>query len=217
MDPEVRKKAEAQKAAWAEADVRKAAASLQSNAAVEPSTAAPYGLSRLIIPLPHSESPALSPLQLPTFPPALATPVDSPVLSKRPLPLKRVKSGSFRSDSPFRQWDAVTQNDFNDDLLNVFVANNFSWNSANNLEFIKFMTKWILGAVVPDRRALSGSILDRQSQKVETRMRDKLDGKLATGQCDGWKSNAKVSVVAMMVTVDNEVCCYKISNSITIS
>jgi hypothetical protein len=61
-------------------------------------------------------------------------------------------------------WDAATQNDFNDDLLNVFVANNFSWNSANNPEFIKFMTKWIPGAMVPDRRTLSVSILDHQSQ-----------------------------------------------------
>ena len=56
----------------------------------------------------------------------------------------------------------ATQNDFNDNLLNVFVANNFSWKSANNLEFIKFMTKWIPGAVVPSRRTLSGSILDHQ-------------------------------------------------------
>jgi len=186
--------------------VRKAAPSLQNNAIVGPSTV-PYGLSRLIIPRPRSESPALSPLLLPTFPPAPATPVDSPVLSE--WPLKRLKSGSFRADSPLRQWDAATQNDFNDDLLNVFVANNFSWNSANNPEFIKFMTKWIPEAMVPDRRTLLGSILDRQSQRVETRMKDKLNGKLATGQCDGWKNNAKASVVAMMVTVDNEVRCYK--------
>jgi hypothetical protein len=67
--------------------------------------------------------------------------------------------------------------------------------------------KWIPGAVVPDRHTLSGSILDRQSQRVETQMKDKLNGKLATGQCDGWKNNAKVSVVTMMVTVDNEVRC----------
>lgn len=86
------------------------------------------------------------------------------------------------------------------------MANNFSWNSANNPEFIKFKTKWIPGAVVPNRCTLSGSILDCQSQRVETQMRDKLNGKLAMGQCDGWKNNAKASVVAMMVTVDNEVC-----------
>ena len=193
--------------AWAEADGRKAAASLQNNDAVVGPSTAPSGLSRLIIPLPRLESPALSPLLLPTFPLAPATPVDSPVLIERPL--KRLKSGSFWADSPFQQWDAATQNDFNDDLLNVFVANNFSWNSANNPEFTRFMTKWIPGAVVPDRRTLSGCILDRQSQRVETRMKDKLTGKLATGQCDGWKNNAKASVVAMMVTVDNEVRYYR--------
>ncbi|KAH9954013.1 ribonuclease H-like domain-containing protein [Lactifluus volemus] len=86
----------------------------------------------------------------------------------------------------------------------MFVANNFSWNSVNNPEFVKWVTKWIPGAVVPDRRTLSGPILDRQSQRVEIQMRDKLNGKLATGQCDGWKNAAKASVVAMMVTVDSE-------------
>jgi hypothetical protein len=45
--PEVRKRAEAQKAAWAEADARKAAASLQNNAVAGSLTA--LSLSRLII------------------------------------------------------------------------------------------------------------------------------------------------------------------------
>jgi hypothetical protein len=154
----------------------------------------------------------MAPIQLPIFPSTPATPVDSPVLSERPF--KRVKSGSFRSDSAFssRQWDSATQNEFNDDILNLFVANNFSWNSARNPEFIKWVTKWVPGAVVPDRRTLSGSILDRQSQRVEAQMRDDFNGKLATGQCDGWKNNAKVSVVAMMVTVDYEVCCYNVDD-----
>ena len=71
------------------------------------------------------------------------------------------------------------------------------------------MAKWIPEAVIPDRCTLSGSILDRQLQRVESRMKDRLNGRLAMGQCDGWKNNAKTSVVAMMVTVDNEVCHYK--------
>lgn len=93
--------------------MRKAAPSLQNNAIVGPSTV-PYGLSRLIIPRPRSESPALSPLLLPTFPPAPATPVDSPVLSE--WPLKRLKSGSFRADSPLRQWDAALMTDGLEDV-----------------------------------------------------------------------------------------------------
>jgi hypothetical protein len=43
-------------------------------------------------------------------------------------------------------------------------------------------------------------------------MKDRLNGKLATGQCDGWKNNAKASVVAMMVTVNNEVRHYENRN-----
>jgi hypothetical protein len=36
-------------------------------------------------------------------------------------------------------------------------------------------------------------------------MRKRMDGKLATGQCDGWKNVARASVVATMVTAEGEV------------
>ena len=78
--PDVHQRAKAQKAAWAEADTRKVAAwpaSLQNNSIIGP--------SQLIIPMPHSESPALSPLLLSTFPPTSATLVNSPILSEGPL------------------------------------------------------------------------------------------------------------------------------------
>ena len=60
--PDVRRRAEAQKAAWANTDIRKAVASatlLQSNrdAVLGPSTASHPGLPRLFTPSPLSESP----------------------------------------------------------------------------------------------------------------------------------------------------------------
>jgi len=61
-----------------------------------------------------------------------------------------------------------------------------------------------LGAVIPDHKQLSGQILDQEVESVE-RMKLKIQGKVGTGQCDGWKNNAKKSVVSTMVTVENEV------------
>ncbi|KAH8981951.1 ribonuclease H-like domain-containing protein, partial [Lactarius hatsudake] len=49
-----------------------------------------------------------------------------------------------------------------------------------------------------------GRFLDKEVERVEDHLRSKLDGKIATGQCDGWKNIAKASIVASMVTVDYE-------------
>jgi hypothetical protein len=69
-----------------------------------------------------------------------------------------------------------------------------------------FVEKWIPGAIVPDRRTLSGPILDREAGKVEERLKLKLTGRKATFQTDGWKNKAKQAIVATMVSVDFEVC-----------
>ncbi|KAH7913714.1 ribonuclease H-like domain-containing protein [Hygrophoropsis aurantiaca] len=55
-----------------------------------------------------------------------------------------------------------------------------------------------------NRRRMSGVLLDRQVVKVEARTKERIQGKLATGQCDGWKNIAKASLVSSMVTVDFE-------------
>jgi hypothetical protein len=68
-----------------------------------------------------------------------------------------------------------------------------------------FVQKWIPGAIVPDRRTLSGPILDREAAKVEDRLKQKLQGRLATFTTDGWKNKAKQSIVASMVSVASEV------------
>jgi hypothetical protein len=40
---------------------------------------------------------------------------------------------------------------------------------------------------------------------VEDQVKLKIQGKMGTRQCDGWKNNAKKSVVSTMFTVENEV------------
>ena len=52
---------------------------------------------------------------------------------------------------------------------------------------------------------LSGHVLNSQVKKVEDRICEKVTGKLTTGQCDGWKNIAKTSVVATVMSVENEV------------
>ncbi|KAL6298476.1 ribonuclease H-like domain-containing protein [Sparassis latifolia] len=79
-----------------------------------------------------------------------------------------------------------------------------AWNMADNAEMQLFMRKWVPGAKVPDRRSLSGVYLDRAFDEVESRTTMKVKGKVATGQCDGWKNVAKTSVVTSMIMVEHE-------------
>ena len=70
----------------------------------------------------------------------------------------------------------------------------------------RFIQKWVgLEVVVQDRRILSGKVLDKEAQKVEDAIRRKVQGKLATGQCDGWKNVAKSSIVSSVMSVENVV------------
>ncbi|KAH8978265.1 hypothetical protein EDB86DRAFT_2994946, partial [Lactarius hatsudake] len=88
------------------------------------------------------------------------------------------------------------------------------WNAANNPQMRLFMQKWLLGAVVPDCRTLSGPILDREAAKVEDKLKEKLKGKLAMFTTDGWKNKAKQSIVASMVSIASEpylMCTHDVS------
>jgi hypothetical protein len=127
-----------------------------------------------------------------------------PSTPARPLKRSRTGMSSFEDDSA-PQWSTSLQEDFNDDLLKLFVSCGFSWNSASDPQMGLFVEKWIPGAKLPDRRALSGRILDREVERVEARTRERIKGKVATGQCDGWKNVAKTSVVTSMITVEHMV------------
>jgi len=75
------------------------------------------------------------------------------------------------------------------------------------------MDKWTGGGIVPDHSVLSMSVLDSQIAEVEARVKARIQGKVGIAQCDGWKNNAKKSVVSTMIMVENEVCifCYIVS------
>ena len=102
-------------------------------------------------------------------------------------------------------WPSSRQDEFNEDLCKLFVSCGFAWNAASNPEMGLFMSKWISGAKVPDRRVLSGRILDGEVAKVDAKTKERVVGKFATGQCDGWKNVSKTSIVTSMITVEHEV------------
>ncbi|KAI0040417.1 hypothetical protein FA95DRAFT_1459517, partial [Auriscalpium vulgare] len=101
-------------------------------------------------------------------------------------------------------WTPDLQTRFGDDLCKVFISCGMAWNAANDAELRLFMAKWVPGAQVPDRQVLSGVTLNRAVERVEVKIKTKVQGKLGTGQCDGWKNIAKTSVVTSMMSVEHE-------------
>jgi hypothetical protein len=161
--------------------------------------------------LEHSES-----VPLFAFPSATPSPLPSPLLLATPIlnidrPMKRSRVSSFTtapdgsSSLVERMWNPPLQQEFGEDLCKLFIATRSSWNMAHNPQMRLFVEKWIPGAIVPDRRTLSGPILDREAGKVEEKLKLKLKGWKATFQTDGWKNKAKQAIVATMVSVDFEV------------
>ncbi|KAK1222630.1 hypothetical protein PQX77_014513 [Marasmius sp. AFHP31] len=102
-------------------------------------------------------------------------------------------------------WDSEQQ-EFNQDLVRLFAACGFSWNSANNPETTLFFGKYVPQARVPDRRVLSGTILDREVNRVEGNVWQQVQGQKATYQADGWKNIAKTNVISSMMTAALKIC-----------
>ncbi|KZP28056.1 hypothetical protein FIBSPDRAFT_692517, partial [Athelia psychrophila] len=102
---------------------------------------------------------------------------------------------------------------FSGDLCKLFVACSFLWLAVGNPQMHLFTDKWMPGMAIPDRRVLSGRVLDSEVARVEMQLADKVNGKLGTGQCDGWKNVAKTNVITSMMTVENEpylVCTHNV-------
>jgi hypothetical protein len=145
------------------------------------------------------------------------SPSPSPLLLSAPLlnferPPKRARVSSFTGTSPDdlqspagRVWTPLLQQEFGEDFCKLLIATRSSWNTAHNPQVRLFVERWIEGAIIPDRRTLSGPILDREAGKVEDKLKLKLKGWKATFQTDGWKNKAKQAIIATMVSVDFEV------------
>ena len=151
-------------------------------------------------------SPPPSPLLLSAPLVNLERPPKRPRTSSFAAPLALAEGSGSGSSSPVtRSWNQIQQEEFGEDLCKLLIAIRSSWNTAHNPQLRIFVDKWIPGAIVPDRRTLSGPILDREAEKVEEKLKLKLKGRKATFQTDGWKNKAKQAIVATMVSVDFEV------------
>ncbi|KAF8964937.1 hypothetical protein BDZ97DRAFT_2001757 [Flammula alnicola] len=96
------------------------------------------------------------------------------------------------------------QDEFSADLCRLLIELNTAWAAADRPGLHRFIHKWVGPEVaVQDRRILSGRVLDKEVKKVEAAIRLIVQGKLATGECDGWKNVAKSNVITSLMTVDN--------------
>lgn len=97
------------------------------------------------------------------------------------------------------------QDDFEQDMCDLFISNNWAWNAANSTRWRRFLQRWIPGSQPVTAERLSGSILDQRYAAVKERIKPRVEGKLATGSCDGWKDIAKTNLVSSLATVDRDV------------
>ncbi|KAI0363380.1 hypothetical protein BV20DRAFT_958420, partial [Pilatotrama ljubarskyi] len=99
-------------------------------------------------------------------------------------------------------WTRQTQDEFEADLCRLFVACNIAWAAVDHPFFRVFFSRWLSQAIIPNRKALSGRILDKEAERVAASMKDASRGRFATGQCDGWKNITRESLAASTVNIE---------------
>lgn len=92
-------------------------------------------------------------------------------------------------------WTSERPKDFARDFLRLLVSINAAFVAAENPFLLHFFARWVPGSIVPSRQAVASEILDNEAERVMKEMQQALEGKYGTGQVDGWKNIAKVSLV----------------------
>ncbi|KAJ6580435.1 hypothetical protein DFH09DRAFT_912463, partial [Mycena vulgaris] len=95
--------------------------------------------------------------------------------------------------------------EFTADLCKLCISCNIAWLLLRS-QLLLFFLKYVPEAKTSDRRTLSNQVLDSLVIQPEMEMKSKVARKLATDQCDGWRSNAKASISATSVIVEGKVC-----------
>ena len=129
----------------------------------------------------------------------------SPAASMSNLEIQPSKRSKTNSGCIVNDRQPADQLEFSQDMCKLLISCGIPWNAVSNPEMQLFMGKWIPGVTIQDQRILSGQILDGEVKKVEARLVEKVKGKLATGQCDGWENIAKTHIITSMITVEHEV------------
>ncbi len=103
-------------------------------------------------------------------------------------------------------WDDAGQRQWAKDTIKMLLSCGVSWRAVDDDVFQAWVMKYIgLDVQIPDRRALSGAILDELYHEVLEEMGKSVENRLAVGQSDGWKNVAKTNVTSTLMSVDQEV------------
>jgi hypothetical protein len=104
------------------------------------------------------------------------------------------------------KWNDEMTHAFNKDIIRFIASSNSSFNIVSNPSFQHIMRKWAGNPPLATRQALRQKYLKEVVEEVEQDARQEMEGKLAMGQCDGWKNVAKASLVVILATVEDRVC-----------
>ena len=137
---------------------------------------------------------------------------DDDVILPEIQPAGTQSSGSASKQSTFtvtksKPFKKSQQNEFDADLCKVFVACNWAWLHADNPVFRWFFDKYLPSAHIPDRKTLSGAILNAESQRINDEMKKSLNQQYCTGVVDGW-SNSSEAIQCTGLNCQGEVRVY---------
>ncbi|KAL1698415.1 hypothetical protein EV121DRAFT_218242 [Schizophyllum commune] len=102
--------------------------------------------------------------------------------------------------------------EFGSDLCLLMIACNIAWWVVEHPYFLAFFRKWVPGVIVPGRQQLSGRILNEEADKVMASVRSRVQGKHATGACDGWKNVKRDALIASTANVEGEAILLNVSD-----
>ncbi|KAM5535809.1 hypothetical protein V8D89_010532 [Ganoderma adspersum] len=98
----------------------------------------------------------------------------------------------------------LTQSEFQDDFARLLYTAGAAFRCSDIPYWRAFFQKWVPGSQLPSRQAIGGRILDRLAKDVVDAMQAHLRGRCGTGQSDGWKNIAKVSIIGSMINAEYE-------------
>ena len=160
--------------------------------------------------------PWTSPVELstPLLPSAQSSPtkrrkISSHAAAQRSAATRLICSAS-KPDQPCKcdchnPWTPEQQSSFAQKATCFWVYNNIPFHTVNSAQTELFFGEFLPQAKLPDRRTLAGSELDNLAHIATSETRDRVKGKYATGQSDGWKNIAKTPLLASTMNVAGQV------------
>lgn len=103
---------------------------------------------------------------------------------------------------PRATWTREQQQQFAADICQLMIVCNIAWWAVEQPYWHEFFQKWVPGSLMPGHKELSNRILKEEVGKVVDKMKLKVKGRFATGQCDGWKNMSKTSLIASLINVE---------------